>query len=228
MFCRSRNNHLVLSPWPGLRSINSSFFPALLCGSRHARRARARGMLVAGLSGVGPCDSDWSISMRFGSKTLSHVFLSGILGNSLHLIMWNMGHDRSSQPSAWRRKPSYWTCRVFSFGCCCCANRIICWERWFVQINASGDSWPWWLWCRSGHLRLCGRRRVACRCYCQCHLRVLKYRVMEGRKLPKMLPIPNSHPTSTIHMDHILVILSYFYQNACSLPSPRLPIRFWR
>ena len=42
------------------------------------------------------------------------------------------------------------------------------------------------------------------------------------RKLPKMLPIPNSHPTSTIHTYHILVILSYLYHNACSLPYPRV------
>ena len=62
--------------------------------------------------------------------------------NSLHLIVWNTGYDRCSDPSAWRREPSYWTCRVFSFGCCWCANRI-CWGRWFVQINPSGDSWPW-------------------------------------------------------------------------------------
>ena len=49
---------------------------------------------------------------------------SGSLGNSLHLIMWNTGYDRCSDPSAWRREPSYWTCTVFSFGCCWCAYRI--------------------------------------------------------------------------------------------------------
>ena len=87
---------------------------ASMCGWR---RARARGLLVVGLSRVGPCDSDWSKSRRLGSKTVCRMSFWVVSLVSLHLIMWNTGYDRCSHPSAWRREASYWTCTVFSFGC---------------------------------------------------------------------------------------------------------------